>query len=123
MNQPSMTGQQYASWTVEFRKRFLGPGENYGFLDTWEGEIRCFCLDDALLGLRDLGKDERVRATHPRFFLPLLLEYIRAHHERRRDQADAERRRRNEAERQGRMDELPTSTFAELVTKRKGRTT
>lgn len=70
-----MNAGQFAEWVNVYRKRFLGPGENFDFVLEWRRDIEGLDFNDAAAAIRDVALDSRDEARFPRQHLRLLLEY------------------------------------------------
>ena len=70
-----MTDKEFDDWTAKYRKRFLGPGENFDFVLTWQQQILPLVFADAIEAIADVAIDARDEARFPRQHLRLIVEY------------------------------------------------
>jgi hypothetical protein len=78
-----MTEKQLTDWTVAYRKRFLGPGENFDFVTTWDTVLLGLDFADALAAIEAVALDPRDAANFPRQHLRLLVEHANARRDER----------------------------------------
>lgn len=74
-----MTMDEIGKWVAEYRRCFLGPGENFDFISTWQKELLKLDYKDAVEAISSVSKDMREAARFPIQHLHLIVEYAEFH--------------------------------------------